>query len=74
MHSFRIETLIPLQQDWWKQKLLKKIMNSDITYWLEHNRIYQRCVQKGEVTNILMGLVTQEELERAEISLFSKII
>ena len=30
-----IETLIPLQRDRWKRKLLKKAANSDIAFWLE---------------------------------------
>ena len=39
MGAPRIETLIPLQRDQWKRKLLKNAANSDIAYWLEHNRI-----------------------------------
>ena len=70
----RTETLIPLQHDRWKRRLLKKSANSDVAHWLEHNRITQRCVWKGEVTNILMRLTTQEELERSDHSFFTKVI
>ena len=74
MEAPRTETLIPLQRDWWKQKVLKKTANSDIAYWLEHNRISRRCVRKGEVTNILMRMMPQETLEQADDSFFAKII
>ena len=75
MEVLRKETLIPLQCDRWKRTLLKKARNSDIAYWLEHNRISRRCVQKGEVvTNILMRMMPQEELKQADNSFFAKII
>ena len=48
--------------------------NSDIAYWLKHNRISQRCVRNGEVTYILMTMIPQEELEQADHSFFAKII
>ena len=33
-----VETLIPIQWDWWKWKLLKKAANSDIAFWLVRNK------------------------------------
>ena len=63
MDAPRTETLIPLQRDQWKLKLLKEAANLDIAYWLEHNNITQRCVQKKKIMNILMRLMMQEELE-----------
>ena len=56
MEAPRTETLIPLQQDQWKLKLLKKAANSDIVYWLEHNRLSQQCLLHGRVSNILMSM------------------
>ena len=69
----RIESLISPQRDQKKRKLLKKAMNSDIAYWLEHNRITQRCVRKGDITNILMKMMMQEELENSDDIFFTKI-
>ena len=55
--------------------LLKKTANLDIAYWLEHNRISQRCVRKVEVTNIPMTMMTQAaELECFDKSFLTKII
>ena len=68
------DTLIPLKRDQWKWKLLKKAANLEIAYLLEHNIIPWRCVRKVEVTNILMTMIPQEELEQADNSFFAKII
>ena len=70
----RTETLIPLQRDRWKRKLLTKAANSDIVYWLEHNRISRRCVRKGGVLNILLIMMYPEELEQVDQRFFSKIV
>ena len=45
---------------------LKKAVNLVIAYWLEHNIISQRCVWKGEVTNVLMTMMHPEELKQAD--------
>ena len=74
MEAPSIETLIPFQQDRWKQKLLKKAAISDIAFWLEHNRATRQCVQRRGVTNILMSLGTSEELKQANISFLAKIL
>ena len=74
MEAPATETLIPLQHNQWKRKLLKKATNSDIAYWLERNRISRRCVRKGEVTNILMTMMHQEAIEQADNYFFAKII
>ena len=74
MDAPRTETPITLQRDQWERKLLKKAGNSDIAYWLEQNRITQRCDWKGEVTNMLMRLTMQEEIvEQSDKSFFTKI-
>ena len=53
MEEPRIElSLIPIQRDRWKRKLLKKAANSDIAFWLEHNRTTRQIVQLGGVSNI----------------------
>ena len=41
-----VETLIPIQRDWWKRKLLKKAANSDIAFWLVHNKTWRKWVQR----------------------------
>ena len=52
MEAPSIETLITLQQDRWKWKLLKKAANSDIAFWLEQNRTTRRFVQRRGVSDI----------------------
>ena len=42
MDAPNVETLIPIQRGQWKQKLLKKPANSDIVFWLEHNKTRQK--------------------------------
>ena len=69
-----IKTLIPLQQDQWKQKLLKKTANADIASWLDHIRISRQCVQLGGVSNMLMSLGQSEELKHANTSFLTKIL
>ena len=41
---------------------------------IEHNRIIRRCVRKGEVTNVLMRMKSQEKLEQTDNSFYGKII
>ena len=74
MEAPTAETLIPLQHDRRKRKLLKKAANSHNVYWLEHNKTSRRCVWEGEVTNMLMTIMRPEKLEQADISFFAKII
>ena len=47
MEAPSIETLIPIQREQWKRKLLKKEVNLDIAFWLEHNRTRRKIVQQG---------------------------
>ena len=56
MEAPSIESLIPIQQDQWKRKLLKIAANSDIAFWLEHNRTRRRIVQQGRNSNIVATL------------------
>ena len=74
MEAPSIETPIPLQRDRWKRKLLKKAANSDIAFWLEHNRISRQCVRRRGVTNILTSLGQSEELKQANISFLATIL
>ena len=49
---------------------LKEAANSDIAYWLEHNRISRQC----GVSNILMSLGQPAESEQANRSFLAKIL
>ena len=69
-----IETLIPIQRGRWKRKLLKKAANSDIAFWLEHNRTRRKIVQQGRVLNIVVTLTSPEELTAANTSFLAKIV
>ena len=51
-----VETLIPIQRDRWKRKLLKKAANSDIAFWLVHNKTRRNLVQRRRVPNIVTTL------------------
>ena len=73
MDAPRIEALIPIRQDQWNRKLLKKAAKSDIAFWLEHNRTTRQIVQRGAVSNILAALMQTEELTAANTSFLSKI-
>ena len=69
-----IESIIPIQQDQWKWKLLNKVANSDIAFWLEHNRTRRKIVQQGRVPNIVVTLTSPEELAAANTSFLAKLI
>ena len=71
MDAPRTETLIPLQRDWWKRKLLKKAANSDIA---SGQNTTESLEDASEVMNILMRMMTQAELESSDNSFFTKII
>ena len=47
MEAPRIESLIPIQQDRWKWKLLKRAANSNIAFLLEHNSTTQKSYSEG---------------------------
>ena len=68
------ESLIPIQQDRWKQKLLKKAANSDIAFWLKHNRTRRKIVQWRKVLNIVATLTEPEALKAANTSFFATIL
>ena len=68
-----VETLIPIQQDQWKRKLLKKAANSDIVFWLVHTRTWRKIVQIGRVPNIVATLASPEELAAAHTRFITKI-
>ena len=74
MEAPSIETLIPLQRDRWKRKLLKKAANSNIAYWLENNKATRQIIQQGGVSNILMSMGQLEELKQANTSFLAKIL
>ena len=69
-----IESIIPIQQDQRKWKLLKKAANSDIAFWLEHNRTRRKIVQRGRVPNIVVTLTSPDELAAANNSFLAKIL
>ena len=73
MDTPSIEILIPIQQDRWKRKLLKKAANSDIAFWLEHNRTTRNIVQRRKVSNIVVTLTSSEELAAANTRFLTKI-
>ena len=68
------ESCIPIQRDRWKRKLLKKAVNSDIAFWLEHNRSRRRIAQQGKISNIVETPTENEELEAANASFCTKIL
>ena len=74
MKAPRTEILIPPQRDQQKRILLKKAVNSDIAYWLAHNKISRQRVWQGGVSNILMSLGQPEELKQANIGFIKKIL
>ena len=74
MEAPSIETLIPIQRDRWKRKLLKKAANLDIAFWLEHNRIRRKIVQQGRIPNIVETLTQSEALAAANANILSKIL
>ena len=53
MDSPNVKTLIPIQQERWKRKLLKKAANSDIAFWRVHNKTQRKLVQRRRVPNIV---------------------
>ena len=73
MDTPSIETLIPIQRNRWKQKLLKKAANLDIAFWLEHSRARRRIVQLRKVSNVVVTLISSEELAAANTRFLSKI-
>ena len=69
-----IESIISIQQDLWKQKLLKKAANLGITFWLEHNRTRRKKVQQGKVPDKVVTLTLPEELTAANNRFLAKIV
>ena len=67
------ESIIPIQQDQWKRKLLKKAANSNIAFWLEHNRTRRKIVQWGRDLNIVVTMTSPEELTAASTRFLAKI-
>ena len=49
-------------------------MNSDIAFWLEHNRTRRKIVQFRKVPNIVVTLTSPEELPAANTSFLAKIL
>ena len=68
-----VETLIRIQWDQWKRKLLKKAANSDIAFWLVHNKTWRKLVQRGRFPNIVTALTPPEDLAAAYTKLIMKI-
>ena len=73
MDAPNVETLIPIQRDRWKRKVLKKAANSDIAFWLVHNRTRRRIVQRGKVPNIVITLTSSDDLAAANTRFITKI-
>ena len=68
-----VETLIPIQRDQWKRKLLKRAANSDIAFWLVHNKTQRKLVQRGRFLNIVTTLSEPEDLAAAYTRFITKI-
>ena len=72
MDAPNVETLIPIQRDRWKRKLLKKAANSDIAFWLVHNRTRRKILHRGKVLNIVMTLTSYDDLVAANTRFITK--
>ena len=68
------ETVIPVQCDQWKWKLLKKAANLDIAYCFEHNIIPKRCILRGREPNILVSMRQPAELEQTDHSFYATLV
>ena len=68
-----VESIIPIQRDRWKRKLLKKAVYSDIAFWIESNRTQRKIVQRGLVPNIVVTMISPEELTAANARFLAKI-
>ena len=73
LNATNVDTLIPIQRDRWKRKLLKKAANSDIAFWLVHNKTWRKLVQRGGVQTIVATLTSPEDLATEYIRFITKI-
>ena len=53
---------------------MTKAANSDIAFWLEHNRTRRKVVQRGRLSYIVVTLTPPEELAAANTSFIAKIL
>ena len=74
MEAPSIEALIPIQRDRWKREIPKKAVNSEIVFWLEHNRTRRKIVQRGRVSNKVATLTQPEALVAANTSFLAKML
>ena len=52
---------------------MKRAANSDIAFWLEHNKTWRKLVQRGRFLNIVKTLTSPEDLAAAHTRFITKI-
>ena len=52
---------------------MKRAANSDIAFWLAHNKTPRKIVQRGRFPNIVMTLTPHEDLAAAHTKFITKM-
>ena len=73
MDAPRIESLIPISRERWRRRLLKRTPTGDITNWLNECKEQRNKARRGQSTNIMTSMLSQEELDNADAAFKLKL-